>query len=335
MNMKRYFIIGGIVAVAAVVSIVLSTVLANHGPVIASLRAEPEGVPPGGICQVVCNATASGDGELSYSWSATQGEVTPTEEEDTIMWTAPNSAGSYNVTVTVADSHGREVTSQITIPVRANDAPTITNLTADSSWTTPSGIIQVTCTASDPDREDVLSYQWTADGGTISGSGPAVNWTAPAGVGAYDITVVVKDGYGGEAVGKLSLSVNLGIPPTVEKLVVTPVSNIYLRNSAVAGCNFDVYKDKQYTIECVASNVSGDLSYQWSSTDGEISGQGQTITWISPDKLSAGTAYINVTVTLTVSDGAGNSIARNVVFHMASCTCGSWPLKSGGEVLFS
>jgi hypothetical protein len=330
MNRKTYLIIGGIVAVVAVVSVVLSTVLGSHGPVIASLEAYPAGASPGGTCQIVCDARASDGGELSYDWQATGGTLDGTGA--TVTWTAPVTGASHNISVTVVDGHGLKATSQVTIQVRENHAPYITSLTASKDWTTPSDSIEVTCIASDAD-DDVLSYEWTASGGDISGSGAVVNWTAPEEIGAYDIWVKVKDGWGGEAAAELSLSANSGIPPTVEKLIITPVNNIYLRNSAVPGCNFDVYKNKHYAIECIASNTSGELSYQWSSTDGEISGEGPLITWISPDKLSVGSAYVNVTVMVNVSDGVGNSVVKSVVFHMASCTCGSWPLESG-EILF-
>jgi hypothetical protein len=331
MNKKRYIVIGGIVVVAVVVSVLLYTMLGNQRPVIASVQAEPQGVAPLGSCQIVCAAADPNGDELSYNWTASGGEITG--QGATVTWTAPSSSGSCSVAVEVTDGRGGKVTGQVSITVRTNHPPVITSLVPSANWTTPSGTIQLMCSATDVDH-DVLSYEWTVDGGDISGTGAAVNWTAPDEIGVYDITVKVKDGYGGEAVGELGLSVNHDVPPTVEKLVITPVNNIYLRNSTVAGCDFDVYKDKYYTIECVASNASGELSYQWSSTDGELSGEGETVTWISPDKLSTGTVNINATVTVIVSDGAGNSIARSVVFHMASCTCGSWPLKSG-EVLFS
>jgi hypothetical protein len=328
MNMKKYFIIGGIIVVAALVSTLLYTVLGNHGPVIASLQAEPEGISPGGSCQIVCDARGSNG--LNYDWSATGGTIAG--EGANVTWTAPTTEGSCDVTVMVTDEHGAEATSLVTIQVRVNHAPTIRSLAADKDWTTPSGTIQLTCDASDSD-EDELSYQWTASGGAISGTGATVTWKAPVETGAYNIAVVIRDGFGGEATGRLNVSAGSGAPPTVEKLVVTPINNIYLRNSAVVGCNFDVYKDKHYSIECVASNASGELFYQWSSTDGEISGEGSAITWVSPNKLSSSAELINATVTVIVSDGAGNTMVREVVFHMASCTCGSWPLKSG-EVLF-
>ena len=58
MNRKRYLIIAGIVVAVALISILSYTMLANHGLVITSLKAEPEVVPPLETCQIVCNATA-------------------------------------------------------------------------------------------------------------------------------------------------------------------------------------------------------------------------------------------------------------------------------------
>jgi hypothetical protein len=321
MNKKRYLIAGIVVAVVGL-SILSYTMLAGHRPVIASLVAEPERVPPRGSCQIVCNATDPDGYELSYNWSASGGKITG--EGATVTWTAPSSVGSYNVTVTVSDSHGAEAKGYRTITV--NNPPTITSLIANASWTTPSGTIQVTCTASDPDHDE-LSYEWTTDVGSISGTGAVVNWTAPQEVGAYNVTVVVKDSYGGEDTKFVHLFVNLGTPPTIEKLVVIPNGNKYLRKSSTPGCNFDVYQSKEYAIECVASNASGELFYDWSCTGGEISGEGSNITWTAPSTSSS------FKVTVTISDTAGDSMSENIVFWVSSCTCGSWPLKSG-EVLF-
>jgi len=315
MNKKRYLVIVGIVVAAVLLSILFCTMLANHRPAITSLAAEPEGVFPRGSCQIACNASDRDGDELSYNWSANGGGITG--EGATVTWTAPNSAGSYNVTVMVTDGRGGEVTDYVTIEVRANKPPTITSLVADADWTLPSGSIQVTCTASDPD-DDELSYEWSATGGDISGTGAAVNWTAPPGVGAYNVTVVVKDGYGGEATRVKTLSVALGTPPTIENLIVTAKGHEYLREST-AGGDYDVWKTREYDIECVASNTSGGVFYEWSCTGGNISGEGSMITWTAPNKAS-----VQATVTVIVSDDTGNSVAKNIVFTVPSCACGSW-----------
>ena len=329
MNKRRYLIIVGIVVAVVVVAVLLNTMLVNSRPVITRLAAEPEGLLPLGSCQIVCNATAPHGDKLSYNWSASEGAITG--EGATVTWTAPASAGSYNVTVTVIDSHGGNATKQITIPVRANSPPIITSLIANAAWTGPSGSLQVTCNASDAD-DDALSYGWTTDGGAISGTGSTVNWSAPRGVGAYNVTIVVKDGYGGKATRFLTLCVDLGTPPTIEKLVITPEAHIFLRQSYQPGCNFDVWKKQKYNIECIASGT-GELFYDWSSTDGDVSGTGSNITWTAPNKQSTSTLSVEVAVTAIVSDDAGNGIARSMVFYVPTCSCGSWALESG-EISF-
>jgi hypothetical protein len=328
MNRRRYLVIVAVV-VAAVLAVVLwQTVLANHRPAIAGLEAR-EMVVPSGTCEIVCIASDRDGDVLSYNWSATGGSISGTGAA--VNWTAPKSVGSYNVTVTVTDRRGQEVSKQIAITVRANLPPVITNLVADADWTTPSGTIQITCTALDPDA-DQLTYEWSATAGHISGTGPAVNWTAPQQVGVYNVAVVVKDSHASSDTMFLSLSVNLGAPPVVEKLVVTPIGHIYLRKSSTPGCNFDVWKGSpgnptKYDIECIASGT-GELAYNWSCTAGQIGGEGSAITWTAPNEIS-----IKVTVTVAVFDSAGNSIVRKAVFEMASCTCGSWGLESG-EISF-
>ena len=320
--------------VAALVSTLLYTVLGSHGPVIASLQAEPGGVAPAGSCQIVCDAR--GSGELSYDWSVTAGTIDG--EGATVTWTAPISAGSYNVTVVVTDGRGSETTGQVSIKVRANHAPTIKSLSGDKVWTTPSGSIELTCVAADPDHDE-LSYVWTADGGDILGTGSVIDWTAPHETRVYTITVVVKDGYGGEDTDFVPLAVDNGAPPAVEKLVVTPKGYPYLRKSTTPGCDFDVWKGSpsnltKYDIECVASGTGG-LTYSWfcKEGDGQISGEGQKITWTAPNKESEGTVSVDVTVMVTVSDAAGDKIAEKVVFYMASCSCGTWGLNPG-EISF-
>lgn len=324
---KRLLVTIVIVVAAVIIAILLDTILANHRPAINGLEADPENVIPSGTCQIICNASDADNDELSYNWSASGGEING--EGDMITWTAPQSEGSYNITVMVTDGNGGEVMDYIIIEVRANEPPKINNLVADADWCLPSGNIQVTCTASDPD-EDMLTYEWATDGGDISGTGAAINWTAPQEIGTYNITVVVKDGYGGEDISKLPLSVNLGTPPVIEELCVIPEGHTYLRYSSTSSCDFDVWKNRDYQFECVASGAS-ELTYNWScgEDNGEISGEGSIITWTAPNKQSTSTVSIDITVTVIVSDSTGNSLGKNIVFHIPTCTCGHWGLESG------
>jgi hypothetical protein len=308
MNKKRFLVIVGIVAAAVALSILLDTMLANHRPAITSLKVEPERVLLGGSCQIVCNATDVDGDELSYEWWASGGEING--EGATVTWAAPESVGSYNVTVTVTDGRDGEVTNQITITVRANRPPTIATLTTDAIWALPSGSLQVTCNASDPDGDE-LSYEWTATAGNITGTGAAVNWTAPQEVGVYNITVVVSDGYGGSDTRTLLLSVVTGQPPIIEDLIVTAREPKYLKKS---GAKYIVGRTKQDDIECIVSDTNSEVSYDWSCEDGEISGEGSMITWTAPDETLTRT-----TVTVIVSDITGNKVSKSIVFQVASC----------------
>jgi hypothetical protein len=187
--------------------------------------------------------------------------------------------------------------------------PFITNLEAEApGWTAPLGNLYVTCNASDPDG-DVLSYNWLANGGNISGTGPEVIWTAPEEVGMYDITVVVDDGRGREATGLLALIASKGSPPTITDLIVT-AEHKYLKKTTTG---YKVAKTYDYDIACNASGTGG-LVYEWSCTGGSISGEGSLITWTAPNTVC------DVTVTVKVFDGVGNWVKKSIIFEVVECS---------------
>jgi hypothetical protein len=306
MNKRRLPIIIGIVVVVVVLVVVFDTLLANHQPAIAGLTA-PERVVPSGSCQIVCNAT-DGDGDnLSYNWSASAGQLAG--EGATVTWIAPDSIGVYNITVAVTDGRGDEVTKQVAILVRANRAPSVANLVADVDWTLPLGTIQLTCSASDPD-EDELTYEWTVSAGGISGTGAAVNWTAPQETGIYHITVVVMDSHGSSDTRALSATVAQGEPPVIEELLVT-AEHCYLKTTSTG---YKVGKEQEYRIECIVSDDSSVVSYNWSCDGGELFGEGPQITWAAPN------ASVDLTVTVIVSDVSGNMASKDLALDVVSCS---------------
>ncbi len=190
-----------------------------------------------------------------------------------------------------------------------NRRPVIASLEAEApGWTAPLGSLQVTCNASDRDGDE-LSYNWSANGGNISGTGPEVIWTAPGEVGMYDITVVVDDGHGNNATGLVSLTASNGPPPTIENMIVTAIGHPYLKKTTTG---YKVGKTYNYTIECIASD-NGTLSYNWTCTGGNISGESSNITWTAPNTVG------DVTVTVKVFDGVGNWVKKSVVLEVVPC----------------
>ena len=313
MNRKRCPAITVIALATALFLVSSCTTSTNNQPTIGSLEPESEWVVPLGSLQVVCTASDPEGDELSYAWSASAGEVSG--DGDRATWMAPASEGSYSVAVAVSDGGGGQVMDYVTITVRTNNAPSIVNLTADAEWTTPSGSVQVTCTASDSDGDE-LNYDWSASGGDISGTGAVVSWTAPQEVGAYGITVVVRDGHDWEDTRSVSLSVALGPALTIESLIVTPKEHTYL-TEITAGYEYKVLRIQEYYIECIASGTNGGLVYEWSCDGGWISGGGSMITWTAPNT----DVEVTVTITVVVFDGIGNNVARNLVFQVATCAC--------------
>ena len=193
-----------------------------------------------------------------------------------------------------------------------NYPPTINSLEAEAEWALPSGSLQVTCNASDRDGDE-LSYEWSTTGGNITGTGPVVIWTAPEEVGIYDITVVVTDGHGASAMNSLPLSAMPEQPPIIEALLITKdrYGHCYLKKE---DSRYLVGKGQPYDIECVVSNTSGEVSYNWSCDGGTISGGGSMIMWTAPNTSS----YF--TVAVTASDLADNRMRKNIILHVVQCS---------------
>jgi len=190
-----------------------------------------------------------------------------------------------------------------------NRWPVITSLEAEAEWTAPLDSLQVTCNASDPDGDE-LSYEWSTTGGNITGTGSEVIWTAPEEVGMYDITVVVDDGQGRNTTGSIELIASNDPPPIIEDLIVT-AEHKYLKEATTG---YKVAKTYDYCIECIASNTSSELVYEWSCDGGEISGEGSMITWTAPDTSG------DVTVTVKVFDSLGNWVRKSIFFEVVPCS---------------
>jgi len=312
MKLDRFLLNKSILVV--IIFLISGCALANHPPVTTNLKAESEVVSPSGVCLIECVASDQDGDELSYEWSAGKGDING--EGATVTWSAPESEGIYNIMVRVADGNGGEVTDSITITVRVNHPPTITSLIADADWVTPLSSCRIECNAEDPDGDE-LSYEWSASGGDISGTGSSVTWTAPEAVGLYNIAVVVTDGYGGEDIKSLTVNVALNPPPIIEDMVVTPKEIKYVKGSSG---EYTILKGKSCEIECIVTGVSGELSYEWLASGnktegGEISGEGSVITWMAPDKGD------KITITVTVSDAGGGIASKSIVFTVKTCAC--------------
>ena len=188
----------------------------NEAPVIVSLTANPQ-VQPQDKAQVVCEATDVDGDNLTYCWSCTDGILEGASA--TVTWTAPQTPGSYTVTVVVSDGKGgvakKDLT--ITVPEKPNNPPVIEgirfqrpghmpttikpNMTDKEKERNPDPVIRIyetadiTCLASDPDN-DRLNYVWMANAGkviSVEGKPESVQWIVPGEGGTYTVTCRVSD----------------------------------------------------------------------------------------------------------------------------------------------
>lgn len=167
----------------------------------------------------------------------------------------------------------------------------IQSLVPVQSQTTPGGTIVIESKVSNPNNA-TLSYKWSATGGGFGGSGPSNTWQAPSQEGSYEIILNVDDGRGGTVQAKTAVTVSNNRPPAITGLSAMPA---YLSPGGSTN------------IRCVASDPDGDiLRYSWHSSDGTVSGMGDKVTWVSPNK----SGYFNITC--VVSDGKGGE-ARRVI----------------------
>lgn len=152
---------------------------------------------------------------------------------------------------------------------------------------------KIYCTATDRENNP-LTYQWSASGGSFSGTGSIINWQAPSFPGSFLIICTVSDNQGGVVSDTLSIDV-------VEYINNDPVIN------RITAYPRKIHLGSESEINCFAADPDGDtLSYNWSSFFGSISGSGTTITWTAP--TSAGNYYI----TCEVNDNRGAQVIDSI-----------------------
>lgn len=177
-----------------------------------------------------------------------------------------------------------------------NRPPVISNLSVPEERVSPAGQVQLECTASDPDGDE-LEYKWSAPEGTIPVEGPIITWITPETPGPYTVTVEVTDGKGGKETAYANIVVAVNHPPVIKGLTAERTT---------------IKQAESTPVECIASDPDGDeLSYAWSSKAGNFSGKGPAVTWTAPNSCATFTISVNV------SDGRGGEATGEMVIKVA------------------
>jgi hypothetical protein len=89
----------------------------NHAPSITSVTVVPGAVGAGGTATVTVSASDVDGDTITYSYNPNGGAITGSGS--VVQWTAPMTAGTYSVTVTVTDEHGATTNANGTLTVSA------------------------------------------------------------------------------------------------------------------------------------------------------------------------------------------------------------------------
>ncbi|TVQ15588.1 MAG: T9SS C-terminal target domain-containing protein [Balneolaceae bacterium] len=195
--------------------------VSNYPPRIKSLAAAATTVVLNDSTRIYMTAADRDGDNLTYNWTADGGVITG--EGPDVKWTAPGETGTYTIQSEVSDGTGDPVTGQIQITVaeKINAAPVISGMTAEPRKIDLGGTSTIECMATDDDDEDAdLAYEWSAGDGSLDGTGPVVEWTAPQNEGNYYITCLVSDPEGAGATDSIAVS--------VRDLSVTQTGNLVL-----------------------------------------------------------------------------------------------------------
>ncbi len=153
--------------------------------------------------------------------------------------------------------------------------------------------VVVYCTAIDND-EDILTFTWNSNGGSILGEGKNVTWILPNTTGVYNISVIVGDNKGG-----------MDSANSIIKVI-----EVFNENPQILNFKAEPRKiglDGETEITCAAIDNDGDeLTYEWKSNTGVITGSGTSITWLAP------TQSANYYVSCKVTDGKGGTAIDSI-----------------------
>jgi hypothetical protein len=278
----------------------------NASPVIDAMVASAIAVVPGATVSLSVTAHDPDTGDtLTYLWTSPNGafdhvDSGASDHADTASttWTAPETDGTYRITVQVQDNHqaqiatyvdvmvgsGSDAGSPATITINLNNWPVVTDVTSTQGRINVNEATTLDVVASDVDG-DTLTYAWSADSG-CAGTFAAANVKSPAfTLGATlptshtcEFTVIVADGRGGTGTGSLTIAASAPPPVNVAPQIQGSSQSV---ESAVAG--------QAVTLWVLASDPEATaVTFAWSAPRGtfgtpvDLGAGSQQVVWTAP-----------------------------------------------------
>jgi PKD repeat protein len=235
-----------------------------------------------------CNSRGSTDSDGSivsykFDWDDNTSDTHADGQELFHIFPA---GGSHQVTLTVTDNDGGQVTITNSFDVRVNHPP-VANITCSSP-----GPQRVSCYSNsyDPDFGDqIVEYKWDLGNGIIStGMIPSVDYTYPTS-STYTVSLNIKDSYGAMALASQDVTT---------KENQAPIANIncFITMGSTYQCNSNAFDPDGSIVESTWS-IEGQTFSGLSALYDFMNGGDKVISFTAKDNLGKMTTA-NITITI-------------------------------------
>ncbi|MDB2599747.1 cadherin repeat domain-containing protein [Gammaproteobacteria bacterium] len=256
------------------------------------------------------SATDPEAGAISYSLSGTGSENFSVSSDGTVTLASGldyETATAYAITLTASDGTN-SVSETLTINVGdINEAPSLTNSLAASSFAenVSTGTTIATASASDPESQ-TISYSLSGTGSEKFSVDSAGNITLSSALDyetttSYSLTLTASDG-----ANSTSNTINISVDDVIELSIALASSSISLSETATSGTSV--------TTTATTTDGSATVTYSLSGTDSDkfsVSSNG-TITTAASLDYETTTSY---SLTLTATDGT-NTVTDNLTINI-------------------
>ncbi|NBC96907.1 MAG: PKD domain-containing protein, partial [Deinococcus-Thermus bacterium] len=187
----------------------LGGALAQDGPVIDAVRADPTSVDEGDVVAFEVDARHPASAPMRYAWDFGDGTTLAPDPAADRTFAVYQDDGDFDATVTVEDADGRTEEEGVRVRVR-NVAPEIRGIDRDGA-TLERARLTFRARALDP-GDDELVYTWDFGDGTVVGPDPDLEVARHAyrEEGSYTLILTVDDGDGGTARAAETIVVGAG-----------------------------------------------------------------------------------------------------------------------------